>query len=293
MKRMNYLCIALLLGVMGVQAQQLTYSPLVIQNPVMLNPAETGYEDNISVLLNYKRQWTGIDKAPTSYNLYAEYGKLDGMGLGLQVQKESSGLLDLMRVKGTYAYHLQLAEKKELLMGVNVGMIQYQFLANDAEVTQTDDPVLLQGNSSATAFSADVGFAYIDGKLTVGLAIPQLFSTNLQFDTKEMAAMSLNMHYLAYARYHYEMSDILSLYPFIMYKGAQEAASGQIDAGVGAVYKKDMGLGLIYRTNYGLQIIIDARVSDLIQVQYAFGLASGDISNVASGTHEIGLKLTF
>lgn len=295
MKQFIYLSLLCFLGVVCKENEvysQTTYSSsLTLVNPVMLSPALCGAETKIAALANVRQQWAGITEAPKSYNLWFEYGKFEKGSLGLIVNNTSAGLLNQLNIKGTYAYKLKLAEHKNVLMGVNIGIVQYLFKAQDAKVKSTDDPFLINGNQASTAFTCDFGVAYTSKQLTLGVTIPQLYTSSLLFGS-DNAGLTPSTHYQVYGLYKLKVQEKWSLHPFIMYRGMQSSHTGLIDAGVRTIYKEDVGLGLLYKTNFGLQASVDVNLTKHIQIQYAFGLASGKIATASSSSHEFGLRFS-
>ena len=107
-KHLLFAVFVLILTVRG-QAQVDPLYAQYLNNPLLINPAYAGLNNNFNAGVSYRKQWAGFEGSPTTYNLNAHTSLLDNrMGLGLIVLKDNVGINSNTEVHGTYAYRLGL-----------------------------------------------------------------------------------------------------------------------------------------------------------------------------------------
>ncbi|WP_235524284.1 PorP/SprF family type IX secretion system membrane protein, partial [Pedobacter sp. Hv1] len=98
--------VLLLLGLGTTASAQL--NPLGSQyynNQYLINPAFAGMGQGLKLNAAYRKLWSGIPGSPLTQNITADYG-FGKVGVGLNVNNESAGLLRQTRAVASYAYHL-------------------------------------------------------------------------------------------------------------------------------------------------------------------------------------------
>src|SRR6476620_5175420 len=94
-----------------------------LNNPLLLNPAYSGINNNFSAAASYRKQWAGFDGSPSTFNVNAHSSfNNNKMGLGLIVLSDKVGVNANTEVQATYAYKLDL-NGKFLSFGLQAGMI--------------------------------------------------------------------------------------------------------------------------------------------------------------------------
>lgn len=96
-------------------AQQLSHANFYNQNPYSINPAYAGFNDGLEGYFDYRTQWANVAGGPEDGLMYIHKRFFGNMGLGLQVKTASFGLLGQNRISGSYAYHLTLGDKHNLM----------------------------------------------------------------------------------------------------------------------------------------------------------------------------------
>ncbi|MBL4578780.1 MAG: PorP/SprF family type IX secretion system membrane protein, partial [Flavobacteriales bacterium] len=138
-----WICI---LGLQNVQAQQLAQFSQYLHNPIVINPATSGVNQNLNVKLSYRNQWTGFNDAPRTYYIsvdgalirpqkgsslrmsrpgYTEVKrgtKMINHGVGGYLISDTYGAFTNTSGYLTYALHLHLTNTIKLSLGVAGGM---------------------------------------------------------------------------------------------------------------------------------------------------------------------------
>src|SRR5690606_19799535 len=92
-----------------------------LSNPMLINPAYAGLNNNLNASISFRKQWAGFEGSPTTYNINGHTSLLDNrMGIGLMVVSDKIGINNNTEVHGTYAYRIDL-DQKYLSFGLQAG----------------------------------------------------------------------------------------------------------------------------------------------------------------------------
>src|SRR5688572_209801 len=119
----------LLICVGSVVCANAQVDPLYAQylnNPLLINPAYSGLNNNLNASVSFRKQWAGFEGSPTTFNANAHTSLFDNrMGVGLIVMKDQVGANSNTEVHATYAYRLDLGEKY-FSFGLQAGVVSFK-----------------------------------------------------------------------------------------------------------------------------------------------------------------------
>ena len=135
------LLITLILGfsIVGRSQQDAQFSQYMF-NGIYINPAYSGYKEQLNLHAFYRNQWTGIQGSPKTMSLAIDAIANDGnVGLALQLSSDRLGAQRNESVYGSYAYRIRLNADgySRLAFGVSVGAVQ---LGIDGALLNPNDP---------------------------------------------------------------------------------------------------------------------------------------------------------
>jgi len=169
MRRLVYIIVMLSLGVVEGFSQQMPLYSQYMLNGFLLNPAVAGSEGYTAVNLTAREQWVGFPEGPGTYALSFQtrvlkksyisrqasvrrrqrMGSRSGnVGLGGYIFNHRNGAVERIGIKGTYAYHIRLAES-QLSFGLSVVAYQYRL---------DDDKIRLEYPDDAEAYNRDLEY---------------------------------------------------------------------------------------------------------------------------------------
>ena len=123
-----FFSIAVLIITNSLFAQQLTSVSQYMENKYVFNPAVVGSLSYSPLALTYKRNWTGIDDAPSMQMISSHFLAADNMGLGGKIFNYSTGKLSKMGIEATYAYHLPIGSNgAKLSLGLSGSVVPILF----------------------------------------------------------------------------------------------------------------------------------------------------------------------
>jgi type IX secretion system PorP/SprF family membrane protein len=151
-------------------------------NLFLINPANTGFDGEGKLLLNYRNQWAGFDDSPKAFTLAIDATPAPNMGLGGLVYAESFGVANRFTGQVNYAYHFKANDDMKMSFGLSGSYVQYG-LSNETltdPLHQRGDPKINAAVNGEKYFAADFGFfTEIKGKYRIGISIPHLVETRL------------------------------------------------------------------------------------------------------------------
>ena len=84
-----------------------------MNNPFVINPAYTGFQNNLNATLSYRKQWAGFDGSPVTVNASAHSSLVeDKMGAGIMIVQDKIGVYKNSDILLTYSYKIDLGEQK-------------------------------------------------------------------------------------------------------------------------------------------------------------------------------------
>lgn len=311
----------LLLVSTGVQAQQLPQSSLFSLNPFLVNPAFSGVNDFTDVRLSYRRQWIGLDDAPSTASLTAHlpvgYSEkaIHGIhspryahnrasyhltppagtwrwGAGVQLLSDQAGPTLRNMALATGAGHVSLANQWQLSVGVGLGALQYT-LRFDRIQTANPDPLLPTGNVSRVRPLVSAGMLIRRQNFMAGASVLAPNAPRLDYATSSgSVANRIVPHYYLTTSYRIEVGDEVAVLPQVWIKSAGPAPVS-VDAQLRLQYTDRLWAGVQYRQGESLGAQLGLALSDLLSVGYAYEYPYSLVRLATTGSHELMLAFRF
>ena len=257
------LALALFLCFQWGWGQQLGQYTNFIFNYQMVNPAATGYTTCTEIKTNYRQQWSGIDGAPKTTNVFV-HGRLRAMrnafqGLGASIESDANGAFGSTSLMLNYAYHTRVSKGYNLAGGIAVGLTQVRIDYTKVNFADPYNETVINGVVSDYIFpNINAGVWLYRGDRFYGLSIKSL--TNSPIDG------------LSTGRYNRHFSIVYGKYIKI---------------------SKDLAfsLGFAARNGHGVSGIFKFDVYKQLAVSYAYDLTLNRLKYGSYHTHEISLAL--
>lgn len=283
MKRL--LAVGLLLLSYTLHAQQKpTYTQYILNNYI-INPAITGIENYTDVKLSYRKQWVGIDGAPSTFyfSAHGPIGKKDYRtnatsfaipgenprgrnymeeytapephhGVGVIVMSDKTGYINRWGAYATYAYHKGLNPRTTLSAGFLVGMSSVSIDASKIDygsptfTAQTDDAIgYLSGTISKMRPEVGAGLWLYGADYYAGISVLNIVPAKAKFgaDSSKYGSNFAPYFYVT-AGYKFYLNDDVSMLPSVMVQYVKPI-SPQIFAGVKLQYLDKVWVGSNFR----------------------------------------------
>ncbi|HEY0274263.1 MAG TPA: PorP/SprF family type IX secretion system membrane protein, partial [Chitinophaga sp.] len=247
-----------------------------------------GIDTGLHVNVAYRRQWNGIEGAPVTKYLTADYKATDRVGIGFHLMSDNAGLIDRTRAALSYAYRLPLGQQgAQLSFGLSLAL-DLQHLDVTKLEADPDDPSIGMYNRRDNYFEGEFGMAYTHGRLTVQAALPNVRSL---FTGDEKTVDGGSLYYTAVA-YKFEWeSAISSVAPKLAYRGVR---------GYDAIFDAGLNIGLLhgvgnvmalYHTSKSVTAGVGVNILKTVAFQALYTSQTGGIKTYVDGTFEVGLTM--
>ncbi len=175
----------------GSDAQQLQQNNFYTQNQFSLNPAMAGAQGNIEVVLNYQDQWSGLKGAPETSRIGVNGLVSDAIGVGVNVEQNTSGVIKYNRTDLNFSYRIKLDDAQSLGFGMKMGFTRNSLNYDNVQVGNESDPLLYSSSIvDEILIYTGAGLHYNNKALNVHLVAPIIYNAqgNRTFQTSYMFA---------------------------------------------------------------------------------------------------------
>jgi len=273
---------------LAVSGQQHPLFSHYMFNGLYINPAYAGSKDFVSTTLIARKQWTGMEGAPSTQiaSLHAPL-RSKKVGLGIVISNDKIGITNETDVYGSYAYHLPMNNGK-LSLGLSGGFSYYKSRFSDLTVWDTDDPVYETNSLSNILPNFGMGMYYYTKKFYAGLSCPQILSydPDQPFHVKVDKVHKVSRHYFLTSGAILSTNGELKFRPSFMVKYAANAPI-QYDVSVNMLISEIIWVGASYRSNDAIVAILEYQVSKKLRVGYSYDFTTSELKNYSTGSHEI------
>jgi type IX secretion system PorP/SprF family membrane protein len=241
------------------------------------------------VYLNYRKQWLGIEGAPTTGTLNLHLPLNYKAGLGVTAYQDEAGLLKTTTGLLSFSYQVYLGQTvndvHKIAFGLSAGLTNSRI--NMAEADDMNDPAL--GNNTSS-LDGQFGLHYQFKNLKLAFAIPRLFQTHtVSEEAFNQPGFEQFQNTLSSVSYDFKFNRI-SFEPIVTYRTFQNL-DAQYEA-LGVLKIDELGwLGGSYRQDYGAAAFFGLSIKNKIKVGYAYEFATKQTDKFGNGSHEVQLIL--
>lgn len=323
MKKLLHLLILIAIVNTALAQQKPQYTQYVFNN-ILINPAVTGIENYTDVKAGYRAQWTGLQGAPvTDYltvsapigqnfiqgdassfpggggdnpgaRLYTQnyMASEPHHGIGFTIVSDKAGPITTTNVDLNYAYHLGLAPRLNLAVGVAAGMARTALDVSAITLETVLDPAISNGNNAQWKPDVNAGIWLYGPDFYFGLSAQQILPQDLYFSTSNSAidASKTVPHFFATAGYKYWVSDDLALMPSVLVKQINPVPL-TYDVNLKLSFQDRFWIGGSYRHADSFGILAGFNLNSFLNVGYSYDITTSALNTVSNGTHEIVIGL--
>ncbi len=247
-------------GEMLVQAQPLGRYTQYNFNKLLINPAYAGtIEDVTSFTSFYRKQWAGIEGAPTNIALSGNgaLGKRKRVGLGVYLAGDIAGFTNQYDLMVSYAYKIPMENGSIVSAGIQGGMFYYYAdLINGTTPDGVPDNALGLERAWGPNFGAGI-YYYKNNKYSVGFSAPYLmnYDSPIGNDTASLRPTDARRtQYILTGSYVMDVGQELKLKPSVLVRYLPVFSNPlQVDI-TGSLYIRDIFMvGTSWRLDSGVK----------------------------------------
>lgn len=290
--------VLLVLGALGVSAQQDPQFTHYMFNQSYINAGHFGLSEGIMITGIYRNQWLGLKDEnndainPTTISLTADapIRMLHG-GLGVGLFQDKLGYQSEMGVKLGYCYHANLPGGQ---LGIGLSGEFHNFKMDFSKFTTPEDEPSLSASASDGVTIADIGLgAFYQGRNSFwGISSSRLLQNKK--DLTGNAGLEYNNrrhYYLTYGRDIYlPRFQGYKFTPSLLVKS--DGSTLQTELNLMARYNNKVWGAVGYRLQDAVDLMIGFSLKE-IEIGYAFDLPFGTEMSTTYGSHEIMARYLF
>jgi type IX secretion system PorP/SprF family membrane protein len=255
-----------------------------LNNPVLINPAYTGINNNFTASVSYRKQWAGFDGNPVTANLNGQISLLaNRLGLGIIVLEDRIGNNHNTEVYTTYSYKIEANSGSVLSFGLQAGFINYRSNTDHLNAYDITDPAF-NANQSLTRASFGAGIIFKTESLFIGLSVPRMLK---QESTYEDIATSLYRQHMYFnVAYVLFLSEHIRFKPSLLLKGVKGSPLS-VDYNLFFNLNEKYTAGAFTRNFNTYGLVLQMKISDKYQLGYAFEVPSDRSVGPVYVSHEV------
>jgi type IX secretion system PorP/SprF family membrane protein len=256
-------------------------------NPLLVNPAYAGLNNNFNGTIGYRTQWLGLEGQPQTMNLSLHSSFVQNkVGAGLLVSNDRIGSLSSTEINASFAYKLQL-EKAVFSFGMQAGVQNFNSTLNGVTPFDPSDDLFLNGERG-TRINLGAGLALKTEKFFVGLSVPRLLPTTFKSGAQEFDLYNQHL-YLMGAYVHY-LNEHIRLKPSVLLRGVK-GAPASIDVAMNMNFNAIHTAGIFTRNFNTYGVMLQTLLKEQYRFGYVFELPTGKSVGTQFSTHEIMLGI--
>ena len=280
---------SLFLPVQNLSAQQEDAFAQFMYYKQAINPAQTGSSQGINITGLVRNQWIGLSGAPKWQSLLFSMPLLNNrVGVGGNIYRHTIGITQITGLDGSYAYRLPVP-RGFLSFGLqtSVRFMQQNFgLVTGTQPIEQDESIPV-GLQSKYLPNFGAGVYYESKRAYVGLSVPRLLRSNIDFSDKGQLITRETQHYYFMAGATIPLGEAWELNPQTLWRYLPNAPF-DADINLSAIFKKKISGGLSYRIGSETAIVSTGlQLGNHLHLGMAFEASFSDIQKYNSGTAEV------
>lgn len=256
-------------------------------NQSMINPAYAGIHDVLNSTIISRSQWTGIEGAPLTNSVNISSSFMDNQsGLGLLYVNDIYGVNSNSEIQMMYSYRIEMLGGKVLSMGVQGGMIHYDY-DYDKLNTEFADPSLIANQDNFTKGNFGAGVFFMTPNYYAGLSVPRILNGDI--NVGDSTSTRYRRHFYVSAGIILDKWFSLKFKPSVLLK-VVDGKTASMDLTAQILLKEIIWLGVTIRDFNSAGFTTQFEISDQFRMGYTFEVPLNSLASKNFGTHELMLS---
>lgn len=292
MKRFLQTLLFCFLGMSAFSQQDPLYSQY-INNPMVLNPAYAGLNDNFNASVTYRNQWGGFEGNPKTFNFNSHVSLVDNkVGAGILMVQDQIGNAKNTELQAAFSYKLALDDEKTFSFGMQAGFVNFRNNYTDLNLEDETDEAFIQGEN-VTKPNLGVGAIVKSDRFLLGASIPRLLNTTISVSntTGSQDFQLYNRTLYVFGSYVYFLNENIRLKPAVLLRGVK-GSPVSVDLNFNLNFNEKYTVGAFARNFNSVGLQLQAKLGDKLRIGYTFEIPTGKSVPTNFLTHEVFLGLT-
>jgi type IX secretion system PorP/SprF family membrane protein len=282
--RKLYTLLFSLVALSAFAQQDPLYSQYML-NPLVINPAYSGLNNNFNAMVGYRTQWTGLEGQPKTINASVHTSLVDNkVGAGILFTNDKIGNLSSTEAKATFAYKLNF-EESTFSFGMQAGIQSFNTDYSGLNILDKGDNAFM-GGERGTRINMGVGVVLKSEKYFIGFSVPRLLPTTFKNGNQEFDLY--NQHFYLMGAYVHYLNENIRLKPTVLLRGVK-GAPASIDLAFNVNINSIHTVGVFTRNLNTYGVLLQTLLAEKYRFGYAFEIPTNKSVGTQFSTHEITL----
>jgi type IX secretion system PorP/SprF family membrane protein len=286
MKRL--IIFSLLLGSLQLYAQQDPMYGQYIFNNAIINPAQAGVQELNQVGILSRRQWLGIDGAPTTNSIFVNARLPKNLGIAGGIYNDRIGPVRDLTMQADIASHVQINDDWTFSGGLRLMASNLSVNLSALQTTQIGDPNFNNDFRTGTYLNAGLGLLFYSDKFFVGGSVPRLFAREISDGNSTITRYQ--GHFFLYGGASLKVNEDFTFTPSLLFKRVSNAPI-QYDLNLVLDYKDVLDFGPMIRANDAIGFLVGYKINSQIYAGYMYEYPLNDMKLATMQTHELSLRM--
>ncbi|PWE00295.1 PorP/SprF family type IX secretion system membrane protein [Marinilabilia rubra] len=276
-----------------VQAQQSPAYTQYMTNPILLNPAFAGNRNSVAVDLFTRRQWIGIEGAPSTYyaGIHAPLNQ-SKVSLGAELFSNSAGPLMYNSLSFDYAYLLRISRRSFLSVGLRAGVDHFNLDLQNLEVIDYNDPEFANSIENEFRPSLGLGMVYFTPRWYFSASMPHYSFSEMPWSSGSASQFQTDQQINLTGGANFNITRELNLKFSGIHRMVQSGISST-DISIMIRHSEGLKGGLTHRLNLAAGLLLGLQINNEIGILYSFEFPTHPNPIVQRGSHELTLTFDF
>lgn len=259
-----------------------------IFNNAIINPAQAGLEDLNQVGFLHRRQWLGLDGAPTTNTFFINTRLPKNLGFAGGVYHDKIGPIQNLTFQGDVSAHVQLSDQWSLAGGVRISASSINANLTALQTGQGGDPNFSTNVNTGLNFNAGLGALLYNDQYFIGASMPRLFNQTMKDGSKIISEQQ--RHLFVYGGATYSVMEDVLFKPSVLVKATSDAPA-QFDLNMVFNYRNYLDLGPMVRSKTAVGFLAGFKVTPGLYLGYMYEYPLTAINLISNQTHELSLRV--
>ncbi len=276
--------LAILLVSTSLIAQQDPLYGLYVNNPLAINPAYTGLNNNCTIFSTFRKQWAGFDGSPATMNAGAHSTIWrNKLSAGLMIVADHVGENKNSQVTASFGYKIPVNRKGMMLsFGLQGGFVNYKSNTGELSIRDGGDSFFVPLMFTRPTIGA--GMMLMSDKYLFGISVPRLISSSIELGDGALSVYE--QHLYVSGTYLFQLSERLTLKPSALLK-IVKGAPLSTDLNCTLLFDRNYGAGIYTRNFNTLGMLLQMAFFEKFRLSYAMELPTGRSVGPQFTTHEL------
>jgi type IX secretion system PorP/SprF family membrane protein len=282
--------LSFLLSAISLLAQQDPLYSQYLVNPLVINPAYAGLNNNMNAMVGYRTQWTGFEGHPETFTGSIHSSIVNNKaGAGLMIVQDKLGNATTTEFNASFAYKLNLGQTT-LSFGMQAGLQNFKTDAGSLNLYNPDDPAFAT-NERISRVNLGAGAILKGERYMLGLSVPRLLPTTFSNGGQDFQIYS--QHLYLFGAYVFYMNEHIRFKPAALVR-AVGGAPASIDLAFNFNINTVHTAGVFTRNFNTYGLLLQTMLQDKFRLGYVFEMPTNQSVGSQFTSHEItlGVKLT-